>query len=118
MLSAPAYARAACSVLLTVAALAAACSDRRDPITIQEGQLVVENQTSTEWRDVVITVNDHFRGGARTLLPGGRVHAPLNELRTGFGQRFDRGRMSVYKVDVTATDADGNPVKLELDRRR
>jgi hypothetical protein len=102
---------ALCASLLT-----GACSDRRDPITIQEGQLIVENQTSTEWRDVVITVNDHFRGGSKTLLPGGRMHAPLNELQTGFGQRFDRGRMSVQKVDVTATDAAGNPVQLQWQR--
>jgi hypothetical protein len=105
------------AILGLVMAIAVACSNRRDPIVISEGQIVVENQTSSEWRSVVITVNDHFRGGARTLAPGGRVQAPLNDLQTGFGQRFDRGRMSVYKVEVAATDAEGNPVKLAWGRR-
>jgi hypothetical protein len=108
--------RAAWIAALTTAITCAACSDARAPIAIQEGQLVVENQTSSEWKNVVITVNDHFRGGAATLEPGGRVHAPLNQLQTGFGHRFDRSRMSVAKVVVTATDASGEPVKLEWQR--
>ena len=44
-----------------------------------EGDIVVvENQTAQEWRNVVITVNDHFRGGSPTLAPGGRLTAPLS----------------------------------------
>jgi hypothetical protein len=108
--------RRAAWIALATAISCVACSEARNPIAIQEGQLVVENQTSSEWTNVVITVNDHFRGGAATLRPGGRVHAPLNDLQTGFGQRFDRSRMSVKKVIVTATDAAGEPVKLEWQR--
>ena len=97
---------------------APACSERRDPISIDQGVLSLENQTSREWRNVVITVNDHFRGGAPSMAAGSRLAAPLGDFVTGFGQKFDRGRMSVYKVEVSAKDADGNPVKLEWDRRK
>ena len=41
------------------------------------------------------------------------MNAPMSQFVTGFGQRFDRGRMSVRKIEVTATDAAGQPVKLE-----
>jgi hypothetical protein len=103
-------------LLAAVAALAlvgtAACSQPRDPIVVGEGMVVLENQTDREWRNVVLTVNDHFRGGAPRLLPGGRLNAPLRDFQTAFGQRFDRGRQSVFKVEVSATDASGAPVRL------
>ena len=41
----------------------AACSAPRDPIIVDEGMVTVENQTSREWRNVKVTVNDHFSGG-------------------------------------------------------
>lgn len=96
--------------------LVAACSMPRDPIIINEGMLILENQTAREWRDVLITVNDHFRGGTRSLAPGARLTAPLRDFQTGFGQKFDRGRMSVFKVVVTAKEPDGKDVKVEWGR--
>jgi hypothetical protein len=98
------------AVLITCGA---ACSQRRDPIILQEGTITVENQSSTAWRDVRIVVNDYFAGGGPSLAAGGRMDAPLSQFVTGFGQRFDRGRMSVRKIEVTATDAKGRPVRLE-----
>ena len=83
---------------------------------IDHGMLILENQTSREWRDVLITVNDHYRGGTRSLLPGGRLNAPLRDFRTGFGHNYDRGRMSVYKVVVTAKEPDGKDVRLEWNK--
>jgi hypothetical protein len=91
---------------------AVACSDARPPVTLQEGIVVLENQTAREWRNVVISVNDHFRGGAPALAAGGRMTAPLSGFQTAFGQRFDRSRQSVSKIEVTATDADGSPVTV------
>jgi hypothetical protein len=98
---------------------AVACSGKPDPITIAENTVTVENQTLREWRNVVITVNDHFRGGAPRLAAGGRLTAPLTQFQTAFGQRYDIGRQSVFKVEVTATAASGDAVKLQwgLSRR-
>jgi len=89
-----------------------ACTARRDPIVLEEGTITIENQTDSEWRDVKVVVNDYFGGSSPALAPGGRLDALLSGMQTGFGQKFDRGRMSVYKIEVTAKDADGNPVKL------
>ena len=83
---------------------------------IEEGVLTLENQTDREWRDVLITVNHHFRGGTRSLAPGGRLTAPLRDFKTGFGQPYDRGRMSVFYVLVTAKDREGKDVRLEWGR--
>jgi hypothetical protein len=89
-----------------------ACDAPRDSIVVEEGMVTVENQTKTEWRNVKITVNDHFSGGVPVLEPGGRMTAPLSQFQTGLGQKFDRGRQSVAKVEVTATEPDGKPVSF------
>jgi hypothetical protein len=83
------------------------------PIAIAEGTVVVNNTTDREWRNVVVTVNHHFHGGARTLAPQGRLTAPLSQFVTGHGQRYDRSRQSVFRVEVTATDSAGEPVRLD-----
>ena len=75
--------------------------------------VAVDNQTDRDWRNVVVTVNDHFHGGTRSLGARQRLDAPLSQFKTGHGQYFDRGRMSVKKVVVVATDASGQPVRLE-----
>ena len=98
--------------LALVLGATAACSPRPDPIAVRDNTVHVENQTSRDWRNVVVTVNDHFRGGAPLLAAGGRLTAPLSQFQTGFGQKFDRGRQSVSKVEVTATDPDGKPVSF------
>lgn len=83
------------------------------PIALSEGTVVVNNTSGREWRNVVITVNHHFHGGAQTLAAGGRLSAPLSQFVTGHGQRYDRSRQSVFKVEVTATDSDNKPVRLD-----
>jgi len=100
------------AVLLALTALAAACSTPRDPITVDEGTVTVENLTAEDWREVKIIVNYHFAGGVPQLGAGGRVNAPLSRFQTAFGQQFDRGRQSVFRIDVTAIDTNGKPVTL------
>jgi hypothetical protein len=90
----------------------AACAPPRDAIVVRDGMLVLENQSAREWRNVRVTINDHFSGGVRSLMPGGLMNAPLRDFQTGFGQKFDRGRMSVKKVRVSATDSAGEAVAL------
>ena len=89
-----------------------ACDIPRESVVVDEGMVTVENQTRNEWRNVKVTVNDHFSGGVAVLEPGGRLTAPLSQFQTGLGQKFDRGRQSVFKVEVTATEPDGKPVSL------
>lgn len=103
---------------LVAVLLAAGCSSERDPITYQDGTLVVTNKTDREWRDVVVTINDYFHRGAQSLPPGGRLTAPVRDFETGFGQKFDRVRMSIRKVVVTATAEGGRRIVLEWDGRQ
>ncbi len=92
---------------------ATGCSPSDGPITIRENIITVENQSRRDWRNVVVTVNDHFRGGAGTLAARGRLTAPLSQFQTGLGQRFQVGRQSVIKIEVTATDDAGGAIALQ-----
>ena len=106
------------SALLPLALIAAGCSEERAPIVVEEGTLFVENLTSRDWRNVMVTINDHCRGGTPVLLAGGRLTAPLSQFQTAYGQRFALERQSVFKVEVTATDSAGEPVKLQWGESR
>ena len=107
----PSWSAAIAAALVVLAT--AACEERRDPITLEEGVITIENQTASEWKNVRVVVNDYFGGGAPSLGPGQRMNAVLSNMQTGFGQRFDRSRISVYKIEVTATNDDGEPVRLK-----
>jgi hypothetical protein len=100
------------AVLMAALVVLGGCAAPRDAIVLEEGLVSIENQTDHEWRSVRVTINDHFSGGAPALAPGGRLTAQLSQFQTGFGQKFDRARQSVYKIEVTATSADGKPVTL------
>jgi hypothetical protein len=101
-------------VVLACAALAG-CSDPPPPISVGEGMVTVLNQTDQDWKGVLITVNDHFRGFVPVLEAEGRANAPLSQFSTGHGQRWMSGT-PVRTVDVTATSADGTDVKLTWGR--
>jgi hypothetical protein len=104
--------------LVACAVLADGCRTPRDAIVLDGNIITIENQTSGEWRNVVVTVNDHFRGGAKTLAAGQLLTAPLSQFETAFGQRFSPARQSVFKIEVAATDANGEAVKVEWNANR
>jgi len=104
--------------LVLALVLCGGCKGRPGPITVADNVVSVQNQTTRDWQNVVITVNDHFRGGAAKMAAGSRMSAPLSQFRTAFGQQYDAGRQHVFKIEVTATDASGEPVKLLFDPNR
>lgn len=91
---------------------AAACGKKPDAITFDTGTVRVVNQTPHPWTDIVVIVNHHYRAASSHLEPGGRLVAPVDSMVAGFGQRFQRGRQSVFLIEVRAKRSDGQPVRL------
>ncbi|MEO6213950.1 MAG: hypothetical protein ABIP65_10020 [Vicinamibacterales bacterium] len=106
--------RSALSLVLLVLGVTAGCSDPPPPIQVDDNTITVLNQTSEEWRAVLITVNDHYRGGAPVLKADGRLNAPVSQFNTGLGRRWVLGTV-IQKVEVTAKTASGQPVTLNWD---
>jgi hypothetical protein len=104
--------RLAAVLALCCLVLVAGCSTPPPPVSVGEGMVTVLNQTDQDWKNVLITVNDHFRGVVPTLKADGRATAPLTQFSTGHGQRWTQGTY-VKTIVVTATAADGTDVKLE-----
>lgn len=99
-------------LLLFVALITvAACSEDEPPISVAEGMVTLVNSTSEDWREVLITVNDHYRGFIPVLKAEGRANAPLSQMTTGHGQRWVQGRRA-EKILVTGKKADGSPLEL------
>lgn len=99
---------------LIVLVVTASCSKPEDPIQVDTNAIAILNQTSSDWKNVLIVVNDHYRGGSPVLRAQGRLNAPIGQFETGFGQRWPSGTR-ITKIVVTATNANGEPVKLEWD---
>lgn len=105
--------RASCAGALVLAlTLVAGCSDPEDPISVEGNAITVLNQSDHDWRNVLIVVNDHFRGGASVLKANGRLNAPVSQFDTGFGQRWQIGT-PISKIVVTAEAANGEAIKLD-----
>ena len=107
--------RFAAALALVCLVLAAGCSEPPPPVSVAEGMVTVLNQTEQDWKEVLITVNDHYRGFVPTLKADGRANAPLAQFSTGHGQRWTQGSY-VKTIDVTAKAADGSEVKLSWGR--
>jgi hypothetical protein len=105
---------------LTLVALvaAASCSKPAEPIHVSANQLTVDNRTRSDWSDVEVWVNDHYRVTLPRLLAGQRFVVPLDTFVAGFGQRFNYRKQVVQGVEVTAKSADGQAVKLVWGRGR
>ena len=104
--------RAAAAFLLVV--MAASCSKPEDPIQVDSSAITILNQTDSDWKNVLITVNEHFVGQVPVLKAEGRLNAPMSQFQTGYGQRWPASQRAT-KIIVTATDANNQPVKLEWD---
>jgi hypothetical protein len=98
-------------LLLGVVAATGACSkEEKRPILVEAGRISVINMTGTQWTDVEVWLNDHYRVQADRLAAGQRLDIPIGVFIAGFGQRFDPKKQAPFGVEVSAKGADGQPV--------
>jgi hypothetical protein len=98
---------------LFAAGLLAACSSQPPrAITVEARTITVQNQSREPWENVEIWLNDHYRVTRSRMPAGERFGVPLDAFVAGFGQRFVPGRQVVKGIEVTATTAGGQAVRL------
>jgi len=96
---------------LALLACVAGCSPAPERLTLEGRTLTVYNDTAERWAGVEVWVNDHYRVTRDSMAPGERFVVPLETFVAGFGQRF-RPDQRVTGIEVTATDASGDPVRI------
>ena len=98
-------------VALVSAALSGACSSPPERLSLEGRMITVFNDEREAWKGVEIWVNDHYRVTRDAIAPRVRYVVPLETFVAGFGQRFQRNQ-HVSGIEVTATDASGDPVRM------
>ena len=93
------------------ALLVGACSTPPERLTLEGRTITVFNDSGEAWKGVEIWVNDHYRVTRDTMAADERFVVPLESFVAGFGQRFTR-EQRVNGIEVTATDARGDPVRV------
>jgi hypothetical protein len=98
-------------LVLLALLLAAACAPRPEQLTLEGRTITVYNDSGEAWKAVEVWVNDHYRVTRETIAAEERFVVPLESFVAGFGQRFAASQR-VTGIEVTATDASGDPVRL------
>jgi hypothetical protein len=99
--------------LLSAALMLQSCSGEPPKAIIVDARAItVVNHSQESWENVEIWLNDHYRVTRPRMRAGERFGVPLNAFVAGFGQRFVPGRQVVRGVEVTATTAKGQAVRL------
>ena len=84
---------------------------RGEAIELDGGALLIRNVDDREWRNVVVYVNDHYRGSARSLAPGAILRPALRDFVDGYNRRFNPSAHAVFGVLLTAEDDRGRKVR-------
>jgi hypothetical protein len=111
----PSIARSVRTALL-ICIMAAACSSPVSrPIQVHRNLLTVDNQTSRDWLDVEIWINQQYRLTVSRIAARSRFTATLDVFVAGFGQRFDVKRQRIDDLRLKARERDGTPVDVRFE---
>jgi len=101
--------------VVLIALLAVSCYKAPlEPLRLDGNMLTVDNQTVTDWTNVEVWVNSHYRVITASIPAHSRFQAPLDTFVEGFGHRFDFKRQQVRDVRMTAHLPDGKPIELKM----
>ena len=98
-------------IAVAITAFSAACSTPPERLALEGRTITLFNDSRETWKGVEIWVNDHYRVTRDAMAPNERFVVPLESFVAGFGQRFTRNQ-HVSGIEVTATDASGDAVRL------
>ena len=104
--------------LVIVAALAGAwflwqrgCDRALPAITVDGGAILVRNQTTEDWKNVRIWVNDYYSGTASEIRAGSFVREPVTRFVAAQGQTM-KSTTPVTSVVVLGTSSSGKPLRV------
>lgn len=87
------------------------CDRALPDIAVDDGAIVVRNQTTETWSNVRIWVNDYYSGTASEIRAGSFVREPVSRFVAAQGQTL-KATTRVTSVVVLGTTAAGKPVRV------
>lgn len=90
------------------------CDPILEDIVVADGAVIVRNQTTQEWVDVRIWVNEYYAGGARSIPAGGFVREPLSRFVAAQGQTINAASTTITSVVVLGRTPDGTRIRVVL----
>ena len=87
------------------------CRSTLPDIAVADGAVLVRNQTSDEWLDVRIWVNDYYSGTARSIPAGGFIREPIARFVAAQGQTLT-SYSAITSVVVLGHTASGTAVRV------
>lgn len=87
------------------------CERALPDIAIDEGAILVRNQTTEHWTGVRIWVNDYYSGTATEIRAGSFVREPVTKFVAAQGQRMT-STMPITSVVVLGTSQSGAAVRV------
>jgi len=90
------------------------CDPALKDIEVADGAITIRNQTTEEWLDVRIWVNEHYAGGTRSIPAGGFLREPLSRFVAAQGQTINTVTTAITSVVVLGRTPDGTRVRVIL----
>ncbi len=87
------------------------CDRKLSDIDIADGAIMVRNQTSEDWKNVRIWVNDYYSGTASEIRAGSFVREPVSRFVASQGQTL-KSTAPITSVVVLGTTASGAPLRV------
>lgn len=87
------------------------CDRALPDIAIDDGMILVRNQTAEHWVNVRIWVNEYYSGTASEIRAGGFVREPVTRFVSAQGQTM-KSTTAITAVVVLGTTARGAPVRV------
>jgi hypothetical protein len=106
--------RRALPIVAALVLTALACSKPPlEPLQLERNLLTVNNQSSSDWTGVEVWLNRQFRFVMPIVAAGGRSQVPLDAFVSGYGQRFNFGRMQIVDLRLSAKRPDGSSFEVK-----
>lgn len=87
------------------------CDRHLPDIAVDDGAIVVRNQTAENWNNVRIWVNDYYSGTASEIRAGSFVREPVSRFIAAQGQTL-KPTATITSVVVLGTTAGGTPLRV------
>jgi hypothetical protein len=91
------------------------CAGPKPDIETTGGAILVRNQTTDDWLDVRIWVNDYYSGTAAEIKAGSFVREPVSRFIAAQGQTL-KTSAAITSVVVLGHTRAGAPVRVALGR--